>query len=98
NVPPVKAKIMYSAVYLGGPKWVELVPGQSCGPNCIFDAAAESDNHIRTGDSVLYYRDALHEDEELQRNFVMISKVIEAVPEISLSDIETILNTLQDDD
>ncbi|MGJ0532806.1 DUF1353 domain-containing protein [Methylocystis sp.] len=28
------AKLMYFAVYLGGPKWVELIPGNSCGPGC----------------------------------------------------------------
>src|SRR5690606_24292078 len=28
DAPLVKAKIMYSAVYLRGPKWVELVPGE----------------------------------------------------------------------
>jgi hypothetical protein len=33
-----KAKIMYYAVYLGGPKWVELVPGEHCGENCIKNA------------------------------------------------------------
>ncbi|WP_159726884.1 DUF1353 domain-containing protein [Methylosinus sp. Ce-a6] len=31
-----KAKLMYYAVYLGGPKWVELIPGKPCGGNCIF--------------------------------------------------------------
>lgn len=31
-----KAKVMYYAVYLGGPKWAELIPGRDCGNNCIF--------------------------------------------------------------
>lgn len=31
-----KAKLMYYAVYLGGPKWVELIPGKNCGQNCLF--------------------------------------------------------------
>jgi hypothetical protein len=26
-----KAKVMYYAVYLGGPKWVKLIPGKPCG-------------------------------------------------------------------
>jgi hypothetical protein len=29
-----KAKLMYFAVYLAGPKWVELIRGNSCGPGC----------------------------------------------------------------
>lgn len=37
GVPQVKAKLMYYAVYLAGPKWaeVDLVPGNSCGGTCI---------------------------------------------------------------
>lgn len=30
-----KAKIMYFAVYAFGPKWIEIVPGENCGYNCI---------------------------------------------------------------
>lgn len=26
---------MYFAVYLGGPKWVQLIPGNNCGMNCV---------------------------------------------------------------
>ncbi|HRW16931.1 MAG: DUF1353 domain-containing protein [Rhodobacteraceae bacterium] len=35
-----KARIMYMAVLLGSRKWVKLVPGESCGPNCIQDIGA----------------------------------------------------------
>ena len=35
NLNKTKAKIMYYAVYWGGPKWVKLAPGQNCGPGCI---------------------------------------------------------------
>jgi hypothetical protein len=36
GVPETKAKLMYYAVYLGGPKWVDLMPGNDCGgKNCI---------------------------------------------------------------
>jgi hypothetical protein len=31
------ARIMYLAVLVGSRKWVQLVPGESCGPNCIRD-------------------------------------------------------------
>ena len=34
GVPQAKAKLMYFAVYLGGPKWVELIPGNDCGKGC----------------------------------------------------------------
>src|SRR5690606_6601230 len=35
DVGKAKAKIMYYAVYLAGPKWVKLAPGRECGLNCI---------------------------------------------------------------
>lgn len=35
GVPPLKSKLMYYAVFIGGPKWVELVPGKNCGLQCI---------------------------------------------------------------
>lgn len=36
GVDSAKSRLMYYAVYLGGPKWVELIPGKSCGKNCLF--------------------------------------------------------------
>ena len=47
GVPEVKSKLMYYAVYLGGPKWVELVPGNKCGFKCINNFAANKDNSVR---------------------------------------------------
>lgn len=35
GVPRIKSKVMYYAVYVGGPKWVALVPGNDCGFQCI---------------------------------------------------------------
>ncbi len=35
GVSKAKAKTMYFAVYLAGPKWVELIPGKNCGKNCV---------------------------------------------------------------
>ena len=29
-----KAKLMYYAVYVGGPKWIEIIQGRDCGKNC----------------------------------------------------------------
>lgn len=39
NVDPIKAKVMYFAVYWRGPRWVKLVPGENCGDNCIKNVA-----------------------------------------------------------
>jgi len=35
NTPIVKAKVMYYAVYVFGPHWGTLKPGQYCGPKCV---------------------------------------------------------------
>jgi hypothetical protein len=43
GVDSTKAKIMYFAVYLGGPKWVKLVPGQNCGTKCIKNFSPKSE-------------------------------------------------------
>jgi len=37
-----RAKLLYYAVYLGGPKWVELIPGTGCGGNCVFKIETNS--------------------------------------------------------
>ncbi|MDX8535185.1 DUF1353 domain-containing protein [Mesorhizobium sp. VK25A] len=37
HVSPAKAKIMYAAILIGGPKWIDLIPGKPCkqGATCI---------------------------------------------------------------
>jgi hypothetical protein len=34
DVDFIKASVMYYAVYVFGPHWGELQPGEPCGPNC----------------------------------------------------------------
>lgn len=43
QVSEKKAKLMYYAVYLGGPKWIELIAGANCGDNCTFKYGAGGD-------------------------------------------------------
>jgi hypothetical protein len=45
GVPKAKAKIMYYAVFVGGPKWIEIVEPKDCGQNCIneFNKLPESE-------------------------------------------------------
>lgn len=35
GVSVAKAKTMYLGVLVGGPKWIRLIPGSKCGPNCV---------------------------------------------------------------
>lgn len=39
GVGEAKAQMMYLGVLVGASKWIRLVPGQSCGPNCINEMA-----------------------------------------------------------
>ncbi|ESX02327.1 hypothetical protein X768_30620 [Mesorhizobium sp. LSJC265A00] len=96
KVPAVKAKTMYAAVYLGGPKWVELVPGESCGKNCIFDAAGGPEKLVETGGKVWLYREA-ENDPETGRKFENLKATIEQFPDISLSEVEALSNAFDHD-
>ncbi|MGV8989209.1 MAG: M12 family metallopeptidase [Cypionkella sp.] len=44
GVPEAKAQIMYLGVLVGSAKWIKLVPGSSCGEDCINDIAESSPN------------------------------------------------------
>lgn len=35
GVSVAKAKTMYTAVLIGGPKWIKLIPGNECGESCV---------------------------------------------------------------
>lgn len=97
GVPAFKAKLMYAAVYLGGPKWTELVPGESCGPKCIFDAMTDPDDFAQADGRVWLYRDSLSEADAAEE-FERIKGVLKVVPELALADIESIINTMNADD
>lgn len=73
GVSKAKAKVMYFAVYLGGPKWVELIPGNKCVGNCINNLKTVSGNPIinsREADYSLFDMQALLKDisQELEPN------------------------------
>lgn len=90
QVPPLKSKIMYAAVYLGGPKWTVLVPGENCGQNCINDAAAGNPGLTNIGGSVMAFREKQYETPEFQAKLATMREWLEADPNMSLSDIEAL--------
>lgn len=53
SVPQDKAQIMYLGVLLGSAKWIQLVPGDTCGDNCVNDLAGISANVRMADQSVL---------------------------------------------
>ena len=78
GVNPVKARIMYYAVYIGGPRWVALKPGRNCGELCINSL---SESKIR-------WEGPTYDTPEFQRNFDEARQFIEANPTISIEAIE----------
>jgi len=96
KVPELKAKIMYAAVYFGGPKWTNLVLGESCGPNCVFDAgSAESSVRSNPG---LVYRPAQYGDDSFEPTLQGIAAQLELDPTLTLPEIETIVQELRPND
>lgn len=98
GVPAFKAKIMYSAVYVGGPKWQELVPGESCGPNCVFDAVSSRTDAVVKNDTALIFRDKAYDTPEFEANLAALQNMIEKNPEISLVEIEQAARDLKPND
>jgi hypothetical protein len=98
GVPALKAKIMYAAVYLGGPKWRKLVPGEDCGPNCVYDAIDGSDDFVRSGEDVLRFRDNSYSDAQFGEQLQELIRTIESEPEVALIDIEAAVRAIRPND
>jgi hypothetical protein len=68
GVDVAKAKLMYYAVYLAGPKWVQLVPGKPCGPNCIFKEVFDLKLGANDLNQVIIARKGQYDDPEIPGN------------------------------
>lgn len=93
SVSKAKAKVMYFAVYLGGPKWVELIPGEKCGKNCV--------NAIKTmsGKPGFRGRKADYGAQDLQAQLKKLSDELESNPDLlSLDEIDARARALRPDD
>lgn len=98
GVPSVKAKTMYAAVYLGGPKWQHLVPGENCGPNCIYDALQGSENYVTHEENQVYFRDNSYESKGFMDALSLLNDVIVGDEDVSLYEIEDLIHELNPDD
>ena len=86
---------MYAAVYLGGPKWMELVPGENCGPNCFFDAADGNEALVQKEGEVLRVRGPEYDRPGFDAALALIEARINSDPSFSLSDIEALAQELK---
>ncbi len=85
GVSQAKAKTMYFAVFLGGPKWVSLVPGNSCGASCV--------NNFKSTSGVpgVYGRKADYSAADVSASVQGVAKLLEANPNaLSLDDLENL--------
>ena len=93
GVAKAKAKLMYYAVYLGGPKWVELVPGKNCGQNCINSIKSSS------GGPTELFREADYASSVLPLDLAALQAQLEADPEaLSLTQLEQRARSKRPDD
>lgn len=98
NVPDSKAKLMYAAVYLGGPRWTKLVPGESCGPDCLYDAVVGKSGVSRLGDAVVLLERDRYGEVNFQKDLATIQGRLAAKPNMSLAQIEDMALRMRPDD
>lgn len=98
HVPELKAKLMYAAVYLGGPRWTKLVPGDSCGPQCVYDSVKGRSTVSKNGADLILFRKARYEDPGFGAEFETIQKKLEVDPTVSLTEIEDMVVRIHPND
>lgn len=84
GIPSLKAKLMYYAVFVGGPKWVRLVPSNSCGVQCI-----NSFNSLSIEDKYLYEAERYSFIEDFSDRLEKMKATLEK-NELSLDEIDKI--------
>ena len=88
-----KAKTMYFAVFLGGPKWIELEPGVSCGTNCINKFKSTS------GVAGFYSRRADYSASDVGSAVQSVGKLLELNPDVlSLEELENMAEKIRPKD
>lgn len=93
GVSPAKAKTMYFAVFLGGPKWITLIPGKNCGEDCVNNFKSTA------GSSGVYSRRADYSAGDVALSVQSVSKLLELNPDsLSIDDLEQLARKLRPSD
>ena len=79
-----KAKVMYFAVYLAGPKWVKLVKGENCGTNCIQNMRA----HPNVSSSNVFLEKSLLNSSSHQEEVLRLHEEFESGKDYSIEELE----------
>jgi Protein of unknown function (DUF1353) len=93
NVPKLKAKLMYFAVYTFGPHWldIEIVAGTNCGDKCVNDYKKQFPKGKRSESSE-------YERADLAEQINKLKTMIENNPNLSIDDIEDHAKTVKPND
>ena len=102
GVGEAKAKIMYAAVMIGGPKWIKLIPGKPCsaGTACIQSVERlvlprGATRSVADDGNPIIARDANYDDPAVKAAIEEARSRIEADPNaVSLEDIEKMAENL----
>jgi Protein of unknown function (DUF1353) len=93
GVSQAKAKTMYFAVFLGGPKWIKLIPGIKCGPNCVNEFKSTS------GVAGVYSRRADYSAADIMPSIQSVAKLLELNPaSLSLEELENLARKIRPTD
>jgi hypothetical protein len=93
GVSQAKAKTMYFAVFLGGPKWIKLIPGIKCGPNCVNDFKSTS------GVAGVYSRRADYSAADIMPSVQSVARLLELNPaSLSLDELENLARKIRPTD
>jgi hypothetical protein len=76
GVPISKAKLMYYAVFLGGPKWVKLIPGKECGENCLFKVEVPGSNDLMNNSQTIIARGDNYEQPGFLEELKEVDKIL----------------------
>jgi hypothetical protein len=88
GVPKVKAKLMYYAVLLGGPKWADLMPGKNCVGNCINSITTKNNRPVKQT------RKADYELFDMQKELRQLETILTVNPD-ALTDEQLIARALE---
>jgi hypothetical protein len=80
GVPENKAKVMYLAVVVGGPKWITLIEGKPCGSGQFCANAVPR--------TARYNRESQYDDPTFEKKILPKAQEIMTNPELSLDDID----------
>ena len=89
GVEPAKAKLMYYAVYLAGPKWVTLIPGKPCGDNCLFRVDGEGAKNANASKEITITRPAEYDKAGFTEELKQVEALLkEHAAEVDLAALE----------